>query len=415
MNKKIKLTIIILSSLLVIALGFLAYIYFTREIPKPEENVTIENKTFEYNTEACTYDILEVGENKTIDTMTLGDYSYTAREETEEKIINYTIKYSIVDTTPPLILGSENKSIEKGKGLSIVDAYICADNYDDKPHCFVEGEYDTNKIGEYKMVYYAEDSHGNKNSKDIKLTVVKPSNSSSSSTKRTDISEYIKKYKTENTKIGIDVSAWQSNIDWKKAKNAGVEFAIIRMAYGPSDGKYKFDSKYEKNLKGAKDQGIPVGLYFFSYSTSIEESRKEAQWLVEQLKGTELDLPIAYDWESWSKYNSLGYSIYHFNQMAEVFIEEIEKAGYKGMLYSSAYYLKHIWHDYDYTWLAYYTNDNDYMGQYNIWQLTSSGKVNGISGSVDINILYDPRIEKKVIVPEENETNGTNETNKTGE
>ena len=412
MNKKIKITIIVLSSLLLIAVGFLAYLYLTKEVIKPVENVTIENKTFEYNTQAYTYDILQKGENKTIDTMTLGNYTYDVQEETEEKIINYTINYSIVDTTPPLILGSTKKTIEKGKGLNIVDAYICADNYDDKPNCFVEGEYDTNKIGEYNMVYYAEDSHGNKNSKDIKLVVVKPSNSSSSSsTKRTDISEYISKYKTDNTKIGIDVSAWQSNIDWKKVKNDGVEFAIIRMGYGPSDGKYKFDSKYEKNIKGAKDVGIPVGLYFYSYSDSIEESRKEAQWLVEQIKGTELDLPIAYDWESWGKYNSLGYSLYHFNQMAEVFIEEIEKAGYQGMLYSSAYYLKNIWHRFDYTWLAYYTNDNDYMGSYNIWQLSSSGKVNGISGSVDIDILYEGGVPAKV--PEE--ANETNETNKTGE
>ena len=137
-----------------------------------------------------------------------------------------------------------------------------------------------------------------------------------------------------------------------------------------------------------KKQGIELGVYFYSYAKSEEDARAQAKWIVKKLNGQKLELPIAFDWENWSSFNKYNVSFKHLNDIAYAFIDEVEKNDYEGMLYSSAYYLKNIWKDYDKVWLAYYTDNNDFSKPFNIWQLSSKGKVNGISGSVDIDVLY---------------------------
>ena len=256
----------------------------------------------------------------------------------------------------------------------------------------VQGSYNINKVGTYNLTYRAEDESGNKSSKAIKLKVINKSSSSSSSSSskgKTPLKDYITKYKNENTKIGIDVSAWQDDIDWKKAKADGVEFAMLRIGYGPtSSNEIKQDKWFNNNIKKAKEQGIPVGVYLYSYAKTIKDIKEQAKWIKDKLNGQTLELPIAFDWENWSTFNKYDVSFKELNDLAKAFIEEVENYGYEGMLYSSAYYLNHIWKEYDNTWLAYYTKNNDYSKSYMMWQLTSSGKVNGISGAVDVDILY---------------------------
>ena len=149
------------------------------------------------------------------------------------------------------------------------------------------------------------------------------------------------------------------------------------------------DKKFERNIKLANEYDIPVGLYFYSYADSIESAREDAKWVIEQIKDYKVDLPIAFDWEEWRYFNSYELSFFGLTSMAEAYLEEIEKAGYKGMLYSSKNYLEKIWFPTKYeTWLAHYTDETNYSGEYTFWQMMSSGTVDGIRGGVDVNIYY---------------------------
>ena len=181
----------------------------------------------------------------------------------------------------------------------------------------------------------------------------------------------------------------QDDIDWKKVKNNGVEFAMIRIGFGHTNsGEIKLDNWYKNNIKKAKEQGIKVGLYFYSYASSIKEVQEQTKWILDTLDHEQLDLPIAFDWEDWGDFNSYKVSFKKLNDIAKTFISDIEKEGYTGMLYGSAYYLNRIWDNYDKIWLAYYTDNNDYEKPFMMWQLTSTAEVNGIDGSVDVDILY---------------------------
>ena len=204
------------------------------------------------------------------------------------------------------------------------------------------------------------------------------------------IEDIIKEHKKENTKIGIDVSKWQEKIDWEKVKSSGVEFAIIRVGYQTKyDGEYIIDPYFKENIEGAIKVGLPVGIYFYSYAKTEKQAIEQAEWIKEQISGYEISLPIAFDWESWTSFNSAGMSFNTINKIANAFLDKLVDSGYKGMLYGSKTYLINIWkptkHD---TWLAHYTNKTNYDGDYSIWQMCDTGKVNGIKGNVDIDIMY---------------------------
>lgn len=107
------------------------------------------------------------------------------------------------------------------------------------------------------------------------------------------------------------------------------------------------------------------------------------------MKNYKLDLPVAFDWESWSSFNTTGMSFYTINKSANEFLRVLEDAGYKGMLYSSKNYLERIWDKTEYeTWLAQYNTKATYNGEYSIWQMCDTGIVDGIKGDVDIDIMY---------------------------
>ena len=354
--------------------------YYKDNTPYKEE---INDLSFGYESKVKLNSIIETDEDVVLDTSSLGNKTY----ENDKYIINYKVE----DKTPPLILGG-NVSVTVNKKVNLVNKFLCGDNLDDTPNCYIEGEYDFNTVGTYNLKYIAIDSNNNKSTKKFKLKV-KPQSNNNSSTQpqkpKTKLSEYIKKYKTKNTSIGVDVSAWQDDIDWAKAKKDGVEFAMIRIGFGhTSKGEIKEDNWYSNNIKKAKEQGIKVGLYFYSYASNEKEARDQAKWIIKKLNKEKLDLPIAFDWEDWSDFNSYKVSFKTLSSIADAFIDEVNKGGYDGMLYGSAYYLKNIWKSNQNTWLAYYTNNNDYSGKYSMWQLTSSGGVDGISGYVDINVLY---------------------------
>ena len=359
----------------------LSYSYINTTIEKIELN----NLSFEFESKVKLSSVIATEEDTLLDTSTLGEQVY--EDDT------YIIRYTVEDKTPPLILGG-NKSTTVGKKINLVNKFLCGDNLDDTPNCYVEGEYDINTVGTYKLTYVAisiitSPTFNPALSAGESLTIFVNTTPDNSKRTLTSLSTYIKKYKNKNTMIGIDVSAWQDDIDWKKAKADGVEFAMIRIGFGhTSKGELKLDNWYTNNIKKAKENKVKVGLYFYSYASSEEEAREQAKWIIKKLDGEKLDLPIAFDWEDWSSFNSYKVSFRTLTNIAYAFIDEVEKAGYKGIIYGSAYYLKNIWGDFDDRWVAYYTNNNDFSKKYSMWQITSSGKVKGIDYPVDINILY---------------------------
>ncbi len=326
-----------------------------------------------------------------IDTSVVGKKEINFKYINEEDIkvpIKFTL--NIVDKTPPILWLNDVYSVNVGKTKTLEEMIMCGDNYDDNPTCTIVGEYDLNKVGSYSLIMEAIDSSGNKTSNDFLLKVVKPV-SSNSKVVTIPFKNLYNEYKNDNTLIGIDVSKWQGDIDFDLVKDEGVEFVFIKVGgQNGIGGDYYLDPKFERNIEGFTKVGIPVGLYFYSYANSIENAKADALWVIDQIKDYKIDLPIAFDWENWSKFNSFHVSFNTLTKSAGEFIKTLESNGYQGMLYSSKNYLEKIWLPNGYTtWLAHYTSKTDYSGNYKCWQRTSSAKISGITANtVDVDICY---------------------------
>ena len=187
---------------------------------------------------------------------------------------------------------------------------------------------------------------------------------------------------------GIDVSKYQGDINFKKVKDDDIQFVIIRIGYGQY-GSQK-DEKFEANYEGFKAVDMPIGVYLYSYALSTTDAKREAEVVLKWLKDRELNLPVYYDIEDRSQIN-LGKNT--LTKMCETFCDTIEKGGYWAGVYTNKYFFT-TYLDYEllgdkYTcWVAQYNDINTYRGRYDMWQYTSSGKVDGISGYVDRDILY---------------------------
>lgn len=205
------------------------------------------------------------------------------------------------------------------------------------------------------------------------------------------IEDALKNYKNDATMIGIDVSKYQGTIDYQKIKEKGIEFVIIRI--GVQSGYKKeisMDTFYEDNIKNAREAGLKVGIYLYSTAISPQIAKEQAKWVIENLDKKPLDFPIAFDWENWQHIREYEISLHNLNETYLSFAEEIEKNGYKAMLYGSKYYLETMWYDrFNYPiWLAHYTNQTNYNDEFILWQFTNIGRVDGIDGNVDFDIYY---------------------------
>lgn len=316
-------------------------------------------------------------------------FKYNDQDYVYKKMIN------VEDTTAPMAFGSTYVSANVGYDKDICGLIKYGDNYTKEVKCEVVGNYNLNQVGTYNLVYNLIDESNNVTKTNVTLNVVRPSSGgsgggTSSPAPKTEFREVYEKYKNEDTEIGIDVSEWQGKIDFEKVKEAGASFVIIRIGAEGNGGVIKEDAYYKENIKNAKAAGLKVGVYLYSIAISEEEAIKHSEWVLDTLEGEELDLPIVFDWESWSYWNMYKISFFDINNVAEIFMNRVEQDGYKGMLYSSAYYLNKIWYKNDNypIWLAYYTSNNDYEGDYKYWQLCSDGHIDGVNGSVDINVMY---------------------------
>lgn len=187
---------------------------------------------------------------------------------------------------------------------------------------------------------------------------------------------------------GIDVSTWQNNIDWSKVKESGVEFAIIREGYGKNDPN-QIDDCFHINAEEAQKNGIPFGVYHYSYAQSVNDAANEANFCLSNINKYKLEYPVVLDIED-SSMQHLGKRT--ITDICKAFCEQIEQAGYYAMIYCNVNWLEnYLYKDelltrYD-LWLAHWKVDSPKY-ECGIWQYSDSGKVSGISGNVDMNISY---------------------------
>ena len=209
-----------------------------------------------------------------------------------------------------------------------------------------------------------------------------------------DKTEKTERLEDENTGFGIDVSKWNKEIDWEKVKAAGVDFAIIRCAYrGSSTGALVEDPYFKKNIEGATKAGIQVGVYFFTQAVNVTEAMEEASIAVSLVKDYPLAYPIFIDTEgAGANARAANLDVETRTEVCRTFCETVEAAGYNAGVYASKnWFNKNLdttkLSNY-YTWLAEYKGEATYEGNYEFWQYTSSGKVDGINGRVDLNVGY---------------------------
>lgn len=189
---------------------------------------------------------------------------------------------------------------------------------------------------------------------------------------------------------GIDVSEHQGEIDWDKVKNQ-IDFAILRLGWIGNKKNHTKDVEFKRNYKECKRLGIPVGVYVYNYCNKIETVKDGARWVINQLEGKELELPIYFDIED-SSIVSLGKEM-----LTNLCIEHnniIESAGLWAGVYANKNWYENYLHKEEIkkrytTWIATYRDGIDlYKGEYDIWQNSSSGRIDGISGKVDTNYMY---------------------------
>ena len=202
----------------------------------------------------------------------------------------------------------------------------------------------------------------------------------------TDFYEYFGMQKEAKPMMnGIDVSAHQGKIDWTKVKT---DFAILRAGYGKEISQK--DAQFEANYEGAKAAGIPVGVYWYSYAMTPEEAQKEAEVCLEVIKDKQFEYPIYFDVEE-EKQLKLGKE--KVSAIILAFLEKVEAAGYWVGLYMSASPLSDLVTDSIRNRFAVWVANvgvqkPDYSGAYGMWQYSWKGKLDGISGDVDLDYCY---------------------------
>lgn len=199
-----------------------------------------------------------------------------------------------------------------------------------------------------------------------------------------------------SSKLGIDVSEFQGEIDWQQVKESGIEFVIVRLgyrAYG-ENGTLVLDAGFEENIEGAIEAGLEVGVYFFSQAISDEEAKEEAEYVLELIEPYQINGPIVFDTEEikLGEARTDSNTVEQYTKNCIVFCETIKEAGYQPMIYANM------------KWMAFHL-DLEQLTAYNfwyadahekpqcpydfaMWQYTENGVVPGIESNVNMNLWF---------------------------
>lgn len=184
---------------------------------------------------------------------------------------------------------------------------------------------------------------------------------------------------------GIDVSVHQGNIDFEQVKQSGIDFVVLRAGYGIGH----IDPKFYTNYQNAKQAGLDVGAYWYSYADSVDFARQEAESCIEAIKGLQLEYPVYYDVEE-PKQIQAGKQFY--SSLIKTFCPILEQAGYFAGFYTNLSSLLTVV-DKDTAnrftvWCAQWGSNCTYKGSYGMWQYSAKGRISGINTDVDCNYAY---------------------------
>lgn len=201
--------------------------------------------------------------------------------------------------------------------------------------------------------------------------------------------------------VGADISKYQDYVDFVKLKKAGVDFVMLRVgARGYGSGQIVMDEYFRDNIKRATDAGLQVGVYFFSQAITEDEAREEANIVLENIKDYKVTYPIAFDMEHIENDTARidGLSKSEKTKITKAFLDTVQDAGYKAMIYGNKeWLLKEIDMSkltaYD-VWLSQMEDIPDYPYKFTMWQYTTSATVDGIAGYADLNISFIDYSEK---------------------
>lgn len=194
--------------------------------------------------------------------------------------------------------------------------------------------------------------------------------------------------------VGIDVSEHQAEVDWQQVKAAGVEFVMIRVGWqGYTQGALFADTLAQSHYAGAKAAGLKVGAYIFSQAVSREEGVANANFLLQQIAGWQIDMPLVINWEHMGDENrTTNVNARQLTDVTKAFCDTVAQAGHKPMVYFNADLAFGRMHledlaGYDF-WFAQYADQLNFPYRVHMWQYTATGSVPGIAGNVDIDLYF---------------------------
>ncbi len=198
------------------------------------------------------------------------------------------------------------------------------------------------------------------------------------------------------SKVGIDVSKWQGQIDWQAVADFGVEFVITRLGFrGYGNGELVVDEWYHDYMQGAIDAGLEVGTYFFSQAITQKEAVEEAEFVLEHIKNYNITMPVVFDTEIIEDEEARTHGVdgQVFTDACISFCDVIDEAGYESMIYFNL-----VWSAFTLDleqltkynkWYADYHDEPQYPYDFQLWQYTETGNIPGVSGNCDINIYFE--------------------------
>ena len=378
------------------------------EVSMPDDSLTLAESSIEASEPVDSLAETDSEESDELTAQSENDPSTTdtlvADENTD--FIEESLALSASETTPaetetviedhqaPVFLAFDSApQVEVGKEFDIHKFMGYADDVDRDVAMEVSGTVDTSTEGTYPVKITLTDDAGHTTSKSMDVKVVTTKSKSGGNSKTENFSDFINTYKTEETSVGIDISRWQEAVDFEKVKNAGCEFVYMRIG-GLDDGELYTDRYYQANIAGAKAAGLKIGIYWHAEESTPEEVKKSVEYLCNVLGGEPVDYPIAYDWEDFMNFERYGMNLQDINDCFTAFANEMHARGFSACLYGSKNYLENVWTNEtnQHIWLAHYTSSTSYAGEHFMWQHSCTGRIDGVNGDVDLDVLYNKKV-----------------------